>query len=120
MAMLVPNPRSQLRAQIGNKDVDEVSELSERDLTVDDLSDETESTPSSSAFPSLERNLEHTEYALLPSSVRTSKATAEIALEVAPEKELKLEEGKTAVLECSVVGKKPIGKVTIDYKAFAV
>jgi hypothetical protein len=148
VAMLVPNPNWQQnnedddyiehRVMIGDRDVDELSELSERqsvaslELSESSLESDVEETATkkkgphlatssstSTPFSSLEggqqTDLEHTEYAVLPMrrlSLRenTNASSQMPTFAQTPKSVITVETGRAAKLECTVRGAKPIGK----------
>ena len=128
VAMLVPNPVEELKAKVGARDIDELSDLSERlsvasndECCFSPSSEEMEHDKAESGklFPSLdgqERDLEHTEYAVLPLQIETSSDESndltltknDLTLTKVPN-ELKVEDGGVIKLECQVHGKRPLG-----------
>eukprot|EP00095_Tigriopus_kingsejongensis_P000922 maker-scaffold186_size273091-snap-gene-1.42 protein:Tk00922 transcript:maker-scaffold186_size273091-snap-gene-1.42-mRNA-1 annotation:"hypothetical protein L798_13875" len=132
VAMLVPNPNEDqvTRAMIGNREIDELSELSERQ-SVASLEYSTSSSapsdeedaalPSSSEYPSLEgqKDLEHTEYAVLPNqrqrkrdpeelSPTASISPGDLSFLESPTGTVNVMAGKTARLKAVVQGSRPI------------
>ena len=113
VAMFVPVPESfeLARATIGDRDIDELSELSE--LYAYETSTEEEEESEDEKFVSLERDLEHTEYAVLPLrrlSKRETVMEEEMIVFKDVPKSLKVEAGKIAKIKCCVSGSKPLGK----------
>lgn len=133
--MLVPNPDRDLRAKIGSKDVDEVSDLSEpqsveeQEVLNESEDEECKTVPeeveSSGTFTSLQqRDLEHTEYSVLPmrklsqsqkddlSSESSGSVPSKLAITVSP-KNLTIEDGGLVKFVCQVDGEKPIGEIDV-------
>lgn len=129
VAMLVPLPNemSQSKALIGEKDVDEVSELSEHCSDQDSLED----SSSFSSSESEENDLEHTEYSVTPlirSSISISRGSAKEMikalknhqqadlncpkfLEIRPkEDKITCQLGQVVEFQAVTSGQKPIGK----------
>ena len=131
VSMLVPNPNDSdkfPRAMIGEKDVDEVSELSERQsvasIEFSSSSSEGEESVHEGDQPhSLEagqqRDLEHTEYAVLPqqkASLIDEEASDQSAAGrlsdvqfVKVPSNVVIHEGKRVTFKCTVKGSRPIG-----------
>ena len=132
VAMLVPLPNDEAgsKAQIGEKDIDEVSELSERLSETGTVDSFDYSTTSSSDDG--ENDLEHTEYSVTPlirSSISISRGSAKEMI-----KALKMDAelskptfvkipavksvaacGETVTFEAVTSGAKPIGDLLLTY-----
>lgn len=130
VAMLVPNPNDDqiIRAMIGNREIDEVSELSERQSVASlEYSDSSCSEPEdedvpTSDYPSLDgqKDLEHTEYAVFPNQrhpkpnpeeffFNRPAPTGDVGFLEVP-RNVKVVAGKAARLKAVVSGTKPIGR----------
>ena len=113
--MLVPLPNFATKAQIGEKDIDEISELSE-------------SKSVCSSVDSFEENdLEHTEYSVTPlirSSISISRGSAKEMIRALnnnneykpkflkiPEAKITCMAGNVVTFEAVTSGQKPIGKL---------
>ena len=120
VSMLVPNPVMLTKTQIGNRDFDLVSELSERSSVASyDLSSLSYSGGSDldeemqvedrrlQVVQDQEADQEYTIYDLLPPARRP--ASSSLTWLSVPQS-LAVHEGKIVTLQCSVAGDKPIGR----------
>ena len=119
VSMLVPNPMLLTKTQIGNRDFDLVSELSERSSVASfdvsslsysggsDLDEEMQGEDRRSVVQDQEADQEYTIYDLLPPARRP--ASSSLTWLSVPQS-LTVHQGKIVTLQCSVSGDKPIGR----------
>jgi hypothetical protein len=131
VAMLVPlpNEETEAKALIGEKDIDEVSELSERQSVTSSIDFSSASSTAS------ENDLEHTEYSVLPlrrSSVSISRGSAKEMVKAltansdgcpefvsAPASKTSSTLGKTVTFEAVTTGAKPIGTQKLYFSFYS-
>ena len=127
----MPLPNNETKAQIGERDIDEVSELSERPSIPSSASNSNSDSDSDfgiSDSDCTENDLEHTEYSVTPlirSSISISKGSAKemiralknAKLEASqpyfvtkPQAKVTSEAGRVVTFEAVTAGQKPIGK----------
>ena len=119
VSMLVPNPLLLTKTQIGNRDFDLVSELSERTSVASydvsslsysggsDCDEDMQVEERRSVVQEEEADQEYTIYDLLPPARRP--ASSSLTWLSVPQS-LSVHQGKIVSLQCSVSGDKPIGR----------